>query len=71
MFNLIYANMNIDDLKNVFEKEFKDYIVGIKLINNKSAEFDNFEFYNKELNEYLNSRNFKLYKHQAEALNLL
>jgi len=63
--------MNIDDLKNIFEKEFKDYIVGIKLINNKNAEFDDFEFYNKELNEYLNSRNFKLYKHQAEALNLL
>jgi len=28
-------------------------------------------FYNKELNEYLNYRNFKLYKHQVEALNLL
>ncbi|MGC9133379.1 MAG: DEAD/DEAH box helicase [Nanopusillaceae archaeon] len=63
--------MNIDDIKNKFVEEFKDHIVGIKLIENKDPIFEDFKFKNKELNDYLNSINFKLYKHQVEGLNLL
>jgi DEAD/DEAH box helicase domain-containing protein len=63
--------MDIDDIKNKFVEEFKDHIVGIKLIENKDPIFEDFKFRNKELNDYLNSINFKLYKHQVEGLNLL
>ncbi|BFI73678.1 ATP-dependent RNA helicase SrmB [Nanoarchaeota archaeon] len=63
--------MNIDNIKEIFEKEFNDHIVGIKLLENKEPEFDNFEFKNKEINEYLNYINFRLYKHQVESLKLL
>ncbi|MGC9079354.1 MAG: DEAD/DEAH box helicase [Nanopusillaceae archaeon] len=63
--------MDIENIKNKFIEEFKDHVVGVKLIENKEPVHEEFIFKNKELNEYLNSINFKLYKHQVDALKLL
>ena len=57
----------IDIIKN----ELGDYIVGIEKIEGRDPEFEDFKFKNEILNEYLYKINFKLYKHQKMALELL
>ncbi|BBL45465.1 ATP-dependent DNA helicase Hel308 [Nanobdella aerobiophila] len=63
--------MYIKDIKEKIEDELKDYIIDSKHLDKKDPLYQDFKFNNKEINEYLNYINFKLYKHQADALELL
>lgn len=53
------------------KKEFSDNIVGIEKIPGRDPIFEEFNFENKEINEFLNKINLKLYKHQKDSLELL
>ncbi|ADG12920.1 DEAD/DEAH box helicase domain protein [Methanocaldococcus infernus ME] len=52
-------------------KEFKEYIIYSKEIPKREGVFGEFNFKNKEVNALLEKLNFKLYKHQVEALKAL
>ena len=54
----------IDKIK----EEFKDTILGIAETNEKEPVFDDFYFYNKEINDFLINLGIKLYRHQKLAL---
>jgi len=53
------------------KKEFSDNIVGIEKIPGQDPIFEEFNFENKEINEFLNKINLRLYKHQKDSLELL
>ncbi|MEM1895884.1 MAG: DEAD/DEAH box helicase [Nanopusillaceae archaeon] len=61
----------MENIVEILKKEFGDLIVGIKKINKKDPIFDDFKFFNEEINKFLNKINIKLYKHQKETLELL
>ncbi len=62
---------SIEELKKKIYDELQEYIIGIDEIKEKEPIYENFNFKNPVINDFLEKINLKLYKHQKEALEKL